>query len=66
MMVLGIPNDKLNVSGGAISIGHPYGMSCAGMSGHILIEGKRRGAKYGVVTMCIGGGMGGAGLFEIF
>lgn len=63
---LGIPNDKLNVSGGAISIGHPYGMSGARMTGHLLIEGKRRGAKYGVVTMCIGGGMGGAGLFEIF
>ncbi|HEY4367849.1 MAG TPA: acetyl-CoA C-acyltransferase [Steroidobacteraceae bacterium] len=63
---LGIPNDKLNVSGGAISIGHPYGMSGARMTGHILIEGKRRGAKYGVVTMCIGGGMGAAGLFEIF
>ncbi|HET9159838.1 MAG TPA: acetyl-CoA C-acyltransferase [Caulobacteraceae bacterium] len=63
---LGIPNDNLNVSGGAISIGHPYGMSGARMTGHILIEGKRRKAKYGVVTMCIGGGMGGAGLFEIF
>jgi acetyl-CoA C-acetyltransferase len=63
---LGIPDDKLNVSGGAISIGHPYGMSGARMTGHLLIEGKRRGAKYGVVTMCIGGGMGGAGLFEIF
>jgi acetyl-CoA C-acetyltransferase len=63
---LGIPDDKLNVSGGAISIGHPYGMSGARMSGHILIEGKRRGAKYGVVTMCIGGGMGAAGLFEIY
>jgi len=63
---LGIPNDRLNVSGGAISIGHPYGMSGARMTGHLLIEGKRRGAKYGVVTMCIGGGMGAAGLFEIF
>jgi len=63
---LGIPNDRLNVSGGAISIGHPYGMSGARMTGHILIEGKRRGAKYGIVTMCVGGGMGAAGLFEIF
>ena len=63
---LGIPNDKLNVSGGAISIGHPYVMSGARMTGHILFEGKRRGAKFGVVTMCIGGGMGAAGLFEIF
>jgi len=63
---LGIPNDKLNVSGGAISIGHPYGMSGARMTGHIMFEGKRRGAKYGIVTMCIGGGMGGAGLFEIY
>ncbi|WP_292033779.1 MULTISPECIES: acetyl-CoA C-acyltransferase [unclassified Brevundimonas] len=63
---LGIPNDRLNVSGGAVSIGHPYGMSGARMAGHVLIEGKRRGAKYGVVTMCIGGGMGAAGLFEIY
>ena len=63
---LGIPDDRLNVDGGAISIGHPYGMSGARMAGHILFEGKRRGAKYGVVTMCVGGGMGAAGLFEIF
>ncbi len=62
---LGIPNDKLNVDGGAISIGHPYGMSGARMTGHALIEGKRRGVKYAVVTMCIGGGQGAAGLFEI-
>jgi len=62
---LGIPNEKLNVDGGSISIGHPYGMSGARMTGHALIEGKRRGAKFVVVTMCIGGGQGAAGLFEI-
>lgn len=63
--VLGIPNERLNVNGGAISIGHPYGMSGARMVGHALLEGKRRGVKYVVITMCVGGGMGAAGLFEI-
>jgi acetyl-CoA C-acetyltransferase len=62
---LGIPNEKLNVNGGAISIGHPYGMTGARMVMHALIEGKKRGAKYVVSTMCVGGGMGAAGLFEV-
>lgn len=62
---LGIPDERLNVNGGAIAIGHPYGMSGARMVGHALIEGKRCGVKYVVVTMCIGGGMGAAGLFEV-
>ncbi|MBM0169412.1 acetyl-CoA C-acyltransferase [Altererythrobacter sp. C41] len=62
---LGIPNELLNVNGGSISIGHPYGMTGARCVGHALIEGKRRGAKYVVVTMCVGGGMGAAGMFEV-
>ena len=62
---LGIPDDRLNVNGGAISIGHPFGMSGARLVGHALLEGRRRGARYVVVSMCIGGGMGAAGLFEL-
>ncbi|MCY1300092.1 3-ketoacyl-CoA thiolase [compost metagenome] len=62
---LGIDPAKLNVNGGAIAIGHPYGMSGARMVGHALLEGKRRGVKYVVITMCVGGGMGAAGLFEV-
>ena len=63
--VLGIDHDKMNVNGGSISIGHPFGMTGARCVGHALIEGKRRGAKRVVVTMCVGGGMGAAGLFEV-
>ncbi|MCF2525233.1 acetyl-CoA C-acyltransferase [Bradyrhizobium sp. G127] len=62
---LGIDPEKLNVNGGAISVGHPYGMTGSRLAGHVLVEGRRRKAKYGVVTMCVGGGMGAAGLFEI-
>ena len=62
---LGIPNENLNVNGGGISIGHPFGMTGARVVGHALIEGKRRGVKFVICTMCVGGGMGAAGLFEI-
>ena len=62
---LGIPHERLNVNGGAIAVGHPYGVSGARLVGHALIEGKRRSVKYVVVTMCVGGGQGAAGLFEV-
>lgn len=63
---LGIPDEGLNVNGGATAIGYPYGMSGARMVGHMFLEGRRRGGKYGVVTLCVGGGMGAAGLHEVF
>ncbi len=63
---LGIPLERLNVNGGSIAVGHPFGVTGARLTGHVLLEGRRRGAKYAVVTMCVGGGMGAAGLFEIF
>ena len=63
---LGIDNDICNVDGGSIAVGHPFGMTGARMTGHLMVEGHRRGAKLGVVTMCIGGGQGAAGLFEIY
>ena len=62
---LGIPMERLNVNGGAIALGHPFGVTGARLAGHVLLEGRRRGARYAVVTMCVGGGMGAAGLFEM-
>ncbi|MNV48513.1 3-ketoacyl-CoA thiolase [compost metagenome] len=63
---LKIPMERLNVNGGSISLGHPFGVTGARLTGHVLLEGRRRGARWAVVTMCVGGGMGAAGLFEIF